>query len=228
MSMINPGQSVIVFDLDDTLYAEYEYKVSGIRAVIRSITQLYPQWTVSELENCLDPHSSAWLDDLCRYCGFNESEQQALLWQYRLHEPTLTPYLSAASLAELTRGFSAKALITDGRSITQRLKLKALGLADFFDNVLISEAYRSEKPCDKRFVFLQNQYSSTNNQFIYIGDNIKKDFVTPNRLGWLTIGLKASEHNIHIHHPDDFDAAYHPQYWIDSLTDLSEFLSKIN
>ena len=44
------------------------------------------------------------------------------------------------------RPFAARALITDGRSLTQRLKIQALGLTDLFDDILISEAMQSEKP----------------------------------------------------------------------------------
>ena len=49
MSRINPEQSVIVFDLDDTLYAEYEYKCSGIRAVTALVAKLYPEFGETEL-----------------------------------------------------------------------------------------------------------------------------------------------------------------------------------
>ena len=34
--MIKPEESVIVFDLDDTLYSEHDYKCSGIRAVVEN------------------------------------------------------------------------------------------------------------------------------------------------------------------------------------------------
>ena len=74
---------------------------------------------------------------------------------------------------EANAPFAARALITDGRSLTQRLKIQALGLTDLFDDILISEAMQSEKPDDKRFVFLQNKYPAAK-RFIYIGDNIKK------------------------------------------------------
>ncbi len=42
MKTINPETTVIVFDLDDTLYSEYEYKLSGIRSVIDTVAALYP------------------------------------------------------------------------------------------------------------------------------------------------------------------------------------------
>lgn len=221
MKTINPETAVIVFDLDDTLYSEYEYKLSGIRAVVDTIVALYPDWNSDDLWRSIDPDGKDWLDRLCHHCGFNESEKQVLLWQYRLHRPTLTPYVSQNFLSELTAPFAARALITDGRSLTQRLKLKALGLYSLFDDILVSEACASEKPDDKRFRYLQDKYAAKADCFIYIGDNISKDFIAPNALGWITIGLRPSGQNIHRHLPESFSTEYHPNFWIDSLQDLA-------
>ena len=82
MKTINPETAVIVFDLDDTLYSEYEYKLSGIRAVVNTVVALYPDWNSDDLWRSIDPDGKDWLDKLCRHCGFNESEKQVLLWQY--------------------------------------------------------------------------------------------------------------------------------------------------
>jgi len=150
MKTINPETAVIVFDLDDTLYSEYEYKLSGIRVVVDTVVALYPDWNSDDLWRSIDPDGKDWLDKLCRHCGFNESEKQVLLWQYRLHRPTLTPYASPDFLSELTAPFVASALITDGRSLTQRLKLEALGLSSLFDDILVSQP--PPPKLDRRFV----------------------------------------------------------------------------
>ena len=91
MSRINPEQSVIVFDLDDTLYAEYEYKCSGIRAVTALVAKLYPEFGETELLEKIDADGNGWLDELCALCNFN-SEEKVAAWYYRLHTPVLTPY----------------------------------------------------------------------------------------------------------------------------------------
>ena len=90
--MIKPEESVIVFDLDDTLYSEHDYKCSGIRAVVEMITSLYPQYDAGVLYEIADNKSKDWLDNLCHHCKLNESEKQSLLWQYRLHRPAIRPY----------------------------------------------------------------------------------------------------------------------------------------
>ncbi len=219
MKINDTRNAVLVFDLDDTLYPEYDYKVSGIQSVIQTIAALYPEYDLHSLKSAVDYKDKDWLDVICTQCRLNDSEKQTLLWQYRLHKPVIQPYMDYKSLKDITQNFAATALITDGRSITQRLKLAALGITDLFADILISESFQSEKPHPERFVYLQNKYGK-NHQFIYVGDNIKKDFVTPKAMGWLTIGLKGSEHNIHQHESGDFDVAYHPHLWIESLTDL--------
>ena len=135
--MIKPEESVIVFDLDDTLYSEYDYKCSGIQAVVGTITSLYPQHDADVLNEIADNKSKDWLDNLCHHCKLNELEKQSLLWQYRLHRPVIRPYVEPSFLRKLMRPFAACALITDGRSLTQRLKIQALGLTDLFDDILI-------------------------------------------------------------------------------------------
>jgi putative hydrolase of the HAD superfamily len=102
---IRAGESVIVFDLDDTLYAEFDYKVSGITAVCRQVSELYPQCDKQALLSSLNMQGNSWLDDLCDYCHFNDSEKAALLWQYRLHTPDIRPYMPSEKLHKLIQPF---------------------------------------------------------------------------------------------------------------------------
>ncbi|QEY24949.1 HAD family hydrolase [Neisseria animalis] len=222
--MIKPSESVVVFDLDDTLYAEYDYKLSGIRAVCTLIAETHPQFDAESLAASIRADRNNWLDELCRLCRLNHHEQQSLLWAYRLHRPNIRPYLPADEFVRLTAPFAARALISDGRSISQRLKLAALGLSAVFEHILISEAEGSEKPQPERFDFIRRHYPHC--RWIYIGDNIKKDFVTPNRQGWLTIGIRPQPHHIHLCHPSDAPPDHLPQLWINSLSELPDLLNR--
>ena len=69
-------------------------------------------------------------------------------------------------------------ILTDGRSVIQRLKVNSLGLDDF--PLYISEDYKSEKPNKKDF--LQVEYDYPNMRYIYISDNPEKDFDAPYEL----------------------------------------------
>lgn len=221
---IKPSESILVLDLDDTLYPEYDYKLSGIRAVCKHISLLYPEHREDNLMAQLDTTGNSWLDQICSLCRFNESEKHSLLWLYRTHTPNLTPFMPSENLKDMLKPFHAGILLSDGRSLTQRLKLHALGLLDCFDEILISETFNSEKPDDKRLTHIQQQYP--NKQYIYVGDNIAKDFVTPNKLGWLTIGILPKQNNIHQHQEKHFDTNYQPQVWLNGIEELPQLLEQ--
>ncbi|MGC7407503.1 hypothetical protein ACPWSH_26620, partial [Pandoraea pneumonica] len=55
--------------------------------------------------------------------------------------------------------------------------------------------------------------------------NLSKDFIAPNALGWITIGLHPSERNIHHHLPKNFNKEHHPDAWISSLQDLMQLIA---
>ena len=220
---IKPEAYIAVLDLDDTLYAEYEYKLSGIQAVCQHIALLYPQYRADILLAKIDAGSSHWLEQLCTECSFNDSEKQSLLWLYRTHNPSLTPFMPAVELNNLLHPFAARILVTDGRSITQRLKLEALGLLDCFDEIMISEAWQSEKPDGKRFIQIEKTYPGK--KYFYVGDNLKKDFITPKSMGWLTLGIRAKAHSIHQHLPQHFDVAHHPDIWLDNISELQTIIN---
>ncbi|ASK26857.1 HAD family hydrolase [Neisseria chenwenguii] len=218
---IKPDEWVLVFDLDDTLYAEYAYKCSGIRAVCALVSTLYPQFDAQDLYAALDTKSSGWLEALCRRCGLNDAEKQSLLWHYRLHAPEIQTFMPSEKLNALIQRFAAAALISDGRSISQRQKLKALGLLEAFDLILISEEWGEDKPAPKRFAEVESRFPAK--RYIYVGDNVKKDFVTPKRMGWLTVGITARADNIHQAAPD-LPSEYQPDRWLDSVADLEKLL----
>ena len=113
------------------------------------------------------------------------------------------------------------AIITDGRFISQKNKLVSLGL-DYID-MFVSEEWNEVKPGKKRYIEVQKRYSNAQN-IIYIGDNIAKDFISPNKLGWITFGIKDAGNNIH---KQDCSNAKHealPKFWIDQISSIKNFL----
>jgi len=119
-----------------------------------------------------------------------------LIRTYRSHFPTikLLPYLTEL-IRYLQRQNIKLGVITDGRKVTQENKLKALGIYDLLSDIIISEEVGTSKPSIQNFTLISNKYPEKH--FYYIGDNISKDFVTPNRLGWVTGCLLDDGQNIH-------------------------------
>ncbi len=126
----------------------------------------------------------------------NQITLQMVLDIYRNHSPTIQLYKDAkVFLEKLLSQEIEMSLITDGRSITQRNKLRALGIESFFKNIIISEEVNSEKPSEYNFRMVMNNKLAEN--YIYIADNPKKDFITPNKLGWTSICLLDKGQNVH-------------------------------
>lgn len=191
--MMQSLSDVIVFDLDDTLYKEVIFVESGFRAIALHLGN--PSYA--------DEMMSLWRD------GQNAFEQiignhslstsvEELLTGYRTHVPTIELETStAATLDALTASGKILGIITDGRSLTQRNKINALGLSHWIgdDNIIISEEFGSSKPDIKNYQFFMSKYPGKT--YTYIGDNIAKDFVAPKSLGWQTICVKDNGLNIH-------------------------------
>jgi putative hydrolase of the HAD superfamily len=111
-------------------------------------------------------------------------------------------------------------ILTDGRSITQRLKLHALGLSHL--KAYISEEWASEKPDDRRFRQIMVDFQAAS--YVYVADNPRKDFVAPNLLDWLTVGLRASGKSIHSQDCEGLPSGYSPRKWIRGWDELMESL----
>lgn len=185
---------VVVFDLDDTLYKEVDY----LKSAYREIASKLGKFNVEELYQ----HMLAWY-----YTKENVFEKLELLYSveksellslYRNHYPTisLAEYV-LDTLNQLESKGCTLGIITDGRSVVQRNKIKALGLSSWIsdDNIIISEEFGSEKPCEANYRFFMDKYPD--DEFVYVGDNIMKDFISPNKLGWKTICLLDDGRNIH-------------------------------
>lgn len=129
-----------------------------------------------------------------------------------------------ACLSFLKKNNISIGLITDGRSLTQRNKIRALGLERFIPdkNIVISEEIGSEKPEINNYTHFIGMNSG--HRYFYIGDNPQKDFITPNELGWTTIGLMDNGQNIHTQ--TSIGGNYNPQFWINDITELIKIINE--
>ncbi|MCM2295576.1 HAD family hydrolase [Rhodoferax sp.] len=213
-------ETVVVLDLDDTLYKEADYHASGFAEVCRWIEQLYGKSLALDLLALQKAGEPDLLAGLCRVAGLPISVKESLLWIYRLHEPAirLTPFVQ--DLLERLQTKCNLAIITDGRSISQRQKIKALGLSRF--PAYISEDYGADKPSPLRFELIMRHMPASRQ--IYVGDNPKKDFLAPNSLGWTTLGLRDDGRNIHSQNLDGLQPEQLPQFWIDSLDEILNYI----
>lgn len=188
--MIFPVNSIIVFDLDDTLYSERDFEKSGIESVFNNFNIEHIK--IDSIFN----NRKNWIEQIIDGSN-NQITFHMVLDIYRNHFPTIQLYKdSKVFLEKLLLLGNEMSLITDGRSITQRNKLRALGIESYFKNIIISEEVNSEKPSEYNFRMVMKNNNHAEN-YIYIADNPNKDFITPNKLGWTTICLLDRGQNVH-------------------------------
>jgi putative hydrolase of the HAD superfamily len=217
---LNPVDTVFVFDLDDTLYQEASYRRSGFLFVKRQLELLY-KTDLTTIFETFDFDQDDVFGLLCSHLNLPEGIKLSLIWQYRLHFPKIELNTGVDRLLRVIESKAGSmAIITDGRSITQRLKIKALKLQHI--PAFISEDYEELKPEQGRFIKIEQAH--TGKAFVYIGDNPKKDFLAPNTLGWETFCVKSKEDNVHSQELGELDSSYHPRYWLESIAALEDFL----
>lgn len=193
MTMPSMCKKVVCFDLDDTLYKEIDFVESAYGEIASFVGA--PK---------IVPMMMKWFHDgdnvfqkLNQYTG-QEKSMAEYLTIYRNHVPNISLLEGVEeTLDELTHRGVILGLITDGRSISQRNKIKALGLERWFKdkNIIISEEFGSEKTDERNFRCFMDLYPGC--KYYYVGDNPKKDFMVPNYLLWETIMLKDNGSNIH-------------------------------
>jgi putative hydrolase of the HAD superfamily len=197
--MLDPSSIVLVLDLDDTLYKECDYVASGLRHVEALLGDTFG---LDGLHLQLVDYKSRVPDgDVWEFAvntlRLPNSVKQQLLWAYRMHRPDIT--LAAETRVWIERWVdraAAAVILTDGRSLTQRLKIATLGLSHL--PVYISEEWDGNKPAQARYLAIQRRWPDR--VYVAIGDNTAKDFVMPLALGWRTFGLLDDGRNIHPQH----------------------------
>lgn len=213
------NKSCVVFDLDDTLYYEADYQCSGYEAIAKLVEQTFGINVRDEIQGA---HRSGYdvLDCVCRLTKQPLSFKESLIWCYRIHQPNIALSPSVLSTLDYIKSNALYcAILTDGRSVSQRLKINALGLSEW--EVFISEEWGKPKPDRTRFEYIMNNVDAS--QYIYVGDNPNKDFISPNQLGWITVGVRDNGRNVHPQKKMLLNQ-YNPKYWIDNLHQLKMIL----
>lgn len=191
-------RTVVAFDLDDTLVAEALFVRSGIRHIAGWLAERFPRLNPMLTMTCMEAavttrrnHYSA-LESLLERTGLTgEVDMRVVVDEFRNHMPDPEIYhmppSTAGLLARLRERGITLALITDGRSLTQRNKIRAAGIDRLIDDscILISEETGHDKKDPDNFTALMRKFDGTFD-FHYVADNPEKDFIHPPRLGWTT------------------------------------------
>jgi putative hydrolase of the HAD superfamily len=187
--------NALVFDMDDTLYDEKDYVVSGFNAV------------------------DQWIKKQCEISGFYntalelfESGEQTLIFNktlarldmvyddafiksmvdcYRSHAPDIHLSEDAGWIFENLKDSVKIGLISDGYLDAQEQKVRVLKLQEKCHSVILTDRWGKLhwKPSPVPYEQASRDLQLPHDQCVYIGDNLNKDFITANRLGWTTVHI---------------------------------------
>lgn len=231
MSRAGKISGVVVFDLDDTLYLERNYAISGFRTVA--------EWAKTKLgieglfevawAQFLHGDRSRIFDAVLRTYGLEPDPEviTAMVSAYRNHLPDIA--LEPDVLAWLATAPSdlGLAIITDGYREAQERKIAALGLPSLgFDPIFVTDIWGREcwKPHERAYLAVHEHFGLSPQDYTYVADNPRKDFVTPNALGWHTIQILRPDR---VHQFDSPGTGYSAGQQIATFSELSVALGQI-
>ncbi len=187
----------VVFDLDDTLYSEYDFIKGGYQAVANHLSEKFSHPVGDIYKAMLDRYKNKGRGKLFDYIleKYSISDShilEELVSIYRRHKPSIKLHQDARLVIDKLKSLKVKlGLITDGIKIVQETKVKKLGLEKTIDKIIYSDdlGAKSNKlsalPFKKMADFLKTKFINS----CYIGDDPFKDFYWPNKLGMTSIRI---------------------------------------
>lgn len=219
------------FDLDDTLYKEEDFVVSGFNSVAKHLSEnsdLSQEVVLAELKKTLANQGRGKVfNETVRSLGIKGVEVRLLVSIYRSHSPQIQLFPQAVSiLGHLKEHLGQHVyVLTDGNRFVQRRKVDALGLDSWITRAFFTRdlSLKSEKPSLHYFEKLAKKWGVGLDRILYVGDDPNKDFVGLNRSGATTVrvltGRFANEPASR-----EFDA----MHTIDDLGKLPEIISSLD
>ena len=188
----------IVFDLDDTLYPQERFMLSGFLTVSRLVETRFgvPRATVMRiLKSARRSHPGREFQALCRRCALSETIVPELITAVRTHRPWIRlPALSAIVLRAL-RPLWRIGVLTNGMPSVQRRKVDALELMRLVDVVLYAEEHvPGGKPSPATFHAVRERLEVSAQRTVFVGDDPVADIFGANRAGFRTIYVSRSRH----------------------------------
>jgi putative hydrolase of the HAD superfamily len=222
---------ILVFDLDDTLYPERQFALSGFKAAERwAQIELGVTGLAADMTRLLDQGHLGELFRIAlaaRLPDHTPEQLAGLIEAYRDHEPALTLFDDAAWALAHFAGWTKLGLITDGTQRVQAKKVEVLGIAPHFEEIVYTHALGGRafsKPHPRSYEVVEQALGAHGDRLAYVGDNPSKDFIVPNARGWTSIMVERPEaRRIHSRAPIADGGA--PHHTIRSLTELPALLS---
>jgi len=173
--------TAVVFDLDDTLYPELRFSLSGYAAVATAVaaeTGMPGNVLYRFLVRRYRTHGrEGLLQALCAAFALPRHEVPRLVEIIRTHRPRLRlPRPSREVLGTLRARGHRLGILTNGLPSTQRGKVRALGIEDLVDVVIYAAEHAPEgKPAPVCFATVLARLDVAAGRAAFVGDHPEKD-----------------------------------------------------
>ncbi len=231
--------SVVMFDLDDTLFAHRDAVDRGILSHLQALGGPFasadPSETVTLWHALEEEHYHSYLAgkldfqgqrrararDFAAAHGVHLAEAEAAAWYeayfahyesgWRLHDDTL-PCLSALEEAYPGVRFG---IITNAGLASQLDKLRFTGLVERLEHVIASEAAGFAKPDPRIFLHACSIFGVTPSDAVYVGDRLRTDAIGAASAGLTGVWLDRGSAPV-----DEADASEAARLGVIRITDL--------
>ena len=240
---MNSMIKAVLFDLDDTLYCEYDYVDQAFRSVAEKIcSELEKKTQLKEAGACSvsNIHRRMWelleengrgriFDDICAEYGVKIPISE-LVSVYRSTKPILRLYPDAEQiLIYLQDKKIMTGLITDGCSQVQHAKINAIAMLRSMDVILATDDLGKDetgkpycKPNPYVYQYCLEKLGCEPSEAVYVGDNPAKDFHGARSLGMKTVRIVRMEGD---HMKDIAEEGKEADHVIHTLLELEDLVS---
>lgn len=221
----------LVFDLDDTLYSERDFVMSGYRTVARYLDDTRRcsfETAFSIMEETYEKSGRHMVFPMLIEWLSNESlSLPELVNIYRQHKPDIQLYPGYLDLLRKLARHYRMGIITDGLPSVQERKVHALGLRCVMDKIIYTWEYGSEKekPHPLSFSLMLQHFQAEPGSALFIGDCPEKDC-----RGAHGVGMKFAQIQCQKSGGDrsGISGREQPEYVIETLFQLPQILQPIN
>ena len=200
----------VLFDLDDTLYPEEEYRRSGLTHLAGILGN--PDHVLRLLE-AFDHHRGHPVHDVITL----------MLVEYRNHKPNISPHPEVVSVLEGLRKNYHLGLVTDDPAGTQLRKVDALGIAGCFDHVMAAQPPHL-KPTRRPYLSMTEALSVDPRHTVFVGSHPATDLYGARRLGMQCVRITRGNNH---HQTANGELGFECNAVIGSLSELPQAIERI-
>lgn len=213
----------VCFDLDGTLFDDRQYVRAGLREAARVVEA---ETGVAVEEELLDAYFRREIQEETFDHVLAEKDLPVelvpdLVDAYHDHDADLDPYPEVRAVLDRLDDRYDLGLLTGGTN--GRTKLDRLGLAEYFDAVVVAPARDLTKRETESFRILLDSLGVEASETVYVGDRPSVDFPIPNDLGMTTVRVAVGRYaEVPPETPGET-----PDVTVEDLQDLPEVISAI-